>query len=219
MSAPFRKPSHGPSPSAPANIAEWDALVAGSLDRATTTAEKWRTGLAGFVTIMTSVLLLKGPDAQKIALPWNLLVIVPLVLGVILLVVGLWHALSASAPQSSPHNYATVVDTYGTVRAYSIAVANSIYAALDLAKRFVIAALVLFGVGIGAWWLVPQTAEKPKATVVSVTTSAGETICGILLESGSGALTLRQNTAPAAVTVPLRDVVSVQITEQCGAGK
>ncbi|BBY46919.1 hypothetical protein MARA_03490 (plasmid) [Mycolicibacterium arabiense] len=76
---------------------QWDALVDSSIERATATAEKWRTGLAAFVTVVTSVLLLKGPDAQKIALR-NLAVVIPLVAGAGLMILGLWRALEASAP-------------------------------------------------------------------------------------------------------------------------
>ncbi|GGN99368.1 hypothetical protein [Nocardia rhizosphaerihabitans] len=215
----FRKPAKGPSPSAADDIADWDALVVGSLDRATATAEKWRTGLAGFVTIVTSVLLLKGPDSQKIERPWNFLVIGLLVIGAGLLVGGLWHALSASAPRSRSQNYSDIVDRYGTVRAYSIAVANSIYTSLERAKLLVIAALAVFGMGIVAWWLVPQTTEKPKTTVVSVTTPNGGTTCGILVDSGSGDVTIRPDGSPTSTSVPLREVTSVKLVERCGAGK
>ncbi|MEU4711184.1 hypothetical protein AB0G00_32645 [Nocardia salmonicida] len=221
MSAPerFRKPAKAPSPSATRDIAEWDTLVAGSLDRATATAEKWRTGLAGFVTIVTSVLLLKGPDSQKIERPWNFLVIGLFVIGAGLLVGGLWHALSASAPQSRSQNYSDIVERYGTVRAYSIAVANSIYTSLERAKLLVISALAVFGMGIVAWWLVPQTAEKPKPAVVSVTTSNGGSTCGVLVNSGSGEVTIQPEGSPASTVAPLREVTSLKLIDQCGAGK
>ncbi|MFI6999335.1 hypothetical protein [Nocardia sp. NPDC050175] len=213
---PFRRPAHGPALSAARDIAEWDALVAGSLDRATATAEKWRAGLAGFVTIITSVLLLKGPDAQKIERPWNLLVIALLIIGVALLVAGLWKALAASAPQSRSQTYAAVIDHHGTVRGYLIAVANTIYRSLDHAKLFVLAALVVFGLGITAWWLVPQTPEKPKAALVSVTMPTGVSSCGTLVDSSNGTITV-QPVGAAAVSILLRDTASVTIVDRCAA--
>lgn len=213
---PFRKPERGPTLTAARDIAEWDALVVGSIDRATATAEKWRTGLAGFVTIITSVLLLKGPDAQKLERPWNYLVIALLILGVMLLLKGLWTALAASAPGSRTQNYAEVIDKYGSVRAYSITVANSIYSALDRAKVYVLCALIAFCAGIAAWWLVPQVSEKSKATMVSVTMPNGGVTCGALVNSKEGTLMVQPDGTPV-VSILLRDVASVAIVDRCGA--
>ncbi|MFE5285462.1 hypothetical protein ACFRAQ_10915 [Nocardia sp. NPDC056611] len=213
---PFRRPQHGPPSSAARDIAEWDALVAGSIDRATATAEKWRTGLAGFVTIVTSVLLLKGPDAQKLAHPWHALVIGLFVLAVVLLVAGLWQALSASAPQSHSRDYASVIGAYGSVRAYSITVANTINDALDRAKVFVLVALIAFASGIAAWWLVPQVSEKARATLVSVAMPTGNATCGALVDSKDGAMMVQPDGGPA-VSILLRDTKSVAVVERCGA--
>ncbi len=219
---PFRKPARGPSPATLENIEQWNTLVASSVDRATATAEKWRTGLAAFVTVMTSVLLFKGPDAQKIAVPWNLVVIVPLVAGAGLMILGLWRALQASAPSLTTADYAAVVGRYGTVRAYMIAAANAVTTQLEKAKFWVTWALIAFAVGILAWWLVPAKSDTAK-TLVSVTDQHGIVLsCGTFVESENNTITLRPQGADTTVTIALQNANAVTVAERCansnGAG-
>ena len=212
---PFRKPSRGPSASALDDIEQWSTLVASSVERATTTAEKWRTGLAAFVTVVTSVLLLKGPDAQKIEFPWNLAVIGPLITGAGLMILGLWRALQASAPNLTTADFASVIANYGTVRAYMIGAANAVTAQLEKAKFWVAWALAAFGLGILAWWLVPTKSDAPKP-LVSVTDQYGIVVsCGAFVESKNNTITLRPQGSDQAVTIPLRDANAIRVSDHC----
>lgn len=221
MSAPqpapqYRRPAEPPNASALSNIEEWDALVASSLERATATAEKWRTGMAALVTVVTSVLLLKGPDAQKIPWPVNLFVIVPLVVGMSLMLSGLWLALAASAPALKTHtDYNSVVNEYRTIGNYKLNAAEKVTADLNGAKRLVICALVAFTVGIIAWWIVPIQVEAPSK--ISITDRNGVVTCGTVVESTSGTITIRPNGVDTSRVVPLKDVNAVRIGDTCGA--
>ncbi|MCV7372082.1 hypothetical protein H5P33_05070 [Mycolicibacterium arabiense] len=195
---------------------QWDALVDSSIERATATAEKWRTGLAAFVTVVTSVLLLKGPDAQKIALPWNLAVVIPLVAGAGLMILGLWRALEASAPSLTTVDYTSVVATYGTVRAYLVAAATAVTAQVDKAKFWVAWALVAFAFGIVAWWLVPIKEDAPKP-LMTVTDHRGIVVaCGTFVESKNNTITLRPRGTDTTVTAVLRDVSAIAVADKCG---
>lgn len=213
----FRKPGRGPSASALDDIEQWGALVASSVERATSTAEKWRTGLAAFVTVVTSVLLLKGPDAQQIEFPWKLVVIVPLVIGAGLMILGLWRALQASAPSLTTADFTSVIANYGTVRAYMIGAANEVTAQLEKSKFWVVWALVAFGSGILAWWLVPAKSDTPNS-LVSVTDKHGIIVsCGAFVESKNNTITLRPQGSDQAMTIPLRDVNAIGVSDHCAS--
>jgi hypothetical protein len=148
------------------------------------------------LTIVTSVLLLKGPDAQKIQLGWRLLVVALFVTGAVLAVVGLWKALSASSPTIVTQNMASVVVKYGTVRAQGISAATHSSRLLREANVWVLLSLVALGVGIVAWWLVSQSTEPAKPVNVSITSPDGSTIaCGPITESKGGIVTIKGQAA------------------------
>ena len=65
MTAPpkYRKPATAPTAAQVADAERWAKLADSSLATTQAAAEKWRTGLAAFVTIVTGGLLIKGPEA------------------------------------------------------------------------------------------------------------------------------------------------------------
>ncbi|MDR1443074.1 MAG: hypothetical protein LBJ02_11990 [Bifidobacteriaceae bacterium] len=154
--ARYRKPAAPPGPQVLLNIEEWTDLVDTSLERVTSSAQRWQTGLAGFIGVITTVLLLEGGRAPDLRPPWRY-IILGLLLGAVLLgIVGLWKALEAAAPSHSAVTYDAVVAKYVTIRAYKIAAANAAIARLRSAKRLVAAACVLLIIAIALWWLAPR---------------------------------------------------------------
>lgn len=210
----FYEPEHGPSSDAAANIAEWKKLVSSSVERTSATAEKWRTGLAAFVTLITSLLILKGPEtASKIAEPWNWLVIGLLVVGTACAVVGLWLALEAASPSNFKDvPYGEVVDKYGSVQAHNVAVASTIIRKLSWAKLWVVLALALIGAGIVAWWVVPPA--SPTHISVSYTDESKRPLCGVLEDSSNGSITIRPKDKNT-VLVDLANVASIKTVAVC----
>jgi len=101
-------PPHDPNPSASeigdrARLAE---EVRGSLERVRKTAENWRTGMAGLVTLVTATLLFKGQNTIAAYDPWVRYALgVLALLAVSLAIASLWLFLSAA---------------YGRIRAVSI---------------------------------------------------------------------------------------------------
>jgi hypothetical protein len=61
----YRKPLAGPTAGNLQDQTLWEQLSGQSLTATQAAADKWRTGLAAFVTLATGGLLLKGPEAAS----------------------------------------------------------------------------------------------------------------------------------------------------------
>ncbi|MGW0451978.1 hypothetical protein [Gordonia sputi] len=214
--AKYRRPTQPPPDDAAANLAAWDLLVDNSIERATVTAEKWRAGLAGFIALITSLLIIKGPDAQKIPAPWIYVLVIAFAAGIVLAIIGLWKAQSASSPGLDSVDYTEVIKKYGSIRTYSVAVAIGSADKIKTAKRFVAGALIALGVGIVAWWLVPAS-EPQAAEQVRVTLRSGATLCGKITETTPAAgLPLKLSGTQTTIRVPVADLLSVTSVADCG---
>lgn len=123
-SAPFRSPATGPSAAQIADRDLWDKAAEGSLASVQAAAEKWRTGLAAFVTLVTGGLLIKGPEASSdLTRCWLTVLTVTGALGLGLAVIGLWKALAAAAGTPSSLRYEDVISRHGSFRQYQVAAA------------------------------------------------------------------------------------------------
>ncbi len=212
----FRKPAKSPTATDLKNGAEWDDLVDTSLDRVTANAEKWRTGLAGFITIVTSLLLLKGPESvSKIALPWGPVVVLLLIVAVVLTVIGLWHAQAAAAPPEKMLDRTAFFRANVTVRAGRVAAARQALGRLRSAQRLVTAALACLVLGIAMWWLVPS-AEQPGAFLsATLLSDPGKVICGTVIASEDGQLLIQKRAKEDPVLLRLTDLASVEAVAKC----
>lgn len=204
------RPTHGPSASAPRDLADWDSLIDGALDRAKVTAEKWRTGLAAFITLLTGLLLFKGPEeASSLAQPYNWIIIGLLVVGGLLAVVALWKALEAAAPSTvSRTSFTETVKEYGSIRARNMAAAEATLTTLTSAKRWMVPSLALIALGVVLWWIAPT----PVATYVSVTGT--QSVCGVLESSSLGTVTIRPSNVDA-ITLDIADLKSIHTVTKC----
>lgn len=178
--SPYRKPDRPPSEADLEDRRLWDQLSDSSLDSTRAAADKWRAGLAAFITIVTGSLFLKGPEeAAQLTTGWR--VFLTLVVGVALFtsVLGLWFALRAAAGSPARLNFTDVVTRYGGVRQFQLVCADRASEELRKAKLLVIASIVLFAGGALAWWWAPTSATS--STLVRVLYS-GHTVCGTLVE-------------------------------------
>lgn len=217
-SSEYLLPDKPPSATSVRDLAAWDALIDTSIDRTTTTAGKWQAGLAGFVGVITSILIFEGPgaaqDIPESLKPW---IIWPLAAGTLLLLVGLWFALTASAPSSPRRKYADVIRNSGTVRAQTIHAAIRSNSWLKWAKGFVGVALVVLLVGVFAWLWVPPEAKEP-GTVISVDTGSGVLTCGTFSSFSDGYVLVRppkSKEGTKGVVIRLDDAVSIKVVGAC----
>lgn len=210
----YRKPAAGPTAENLADRARWEELSEGSLSSTQTAAEKWRAGLAAFVTLATGGLLLKGPSAASdVTTGWRIALTVLALGGLLAAIAGLWLALQAAAGTPSKLNLTEVVARYGGVRQFEVACALAASAQLRLARLMVAGSLLLFAAAIGTWWWAPAgPAQLPG--LISITTPRG-TVCGTLIGGNGRAFTVRLANASGQVQVPLGAATSVQIVASC----
>jgi hypothetical protein len=210
----YRKPAAGPTAESLADRARWQELSEQSLSSTQAAAEKWRTGLAAFVTLATGGLLLKGPSAASdLTVGWRVALTVLALGGLLAAIAGLWLALQAAAGAPAKLNLTEVVASYGGVRQFEVACALAASAQLRLARLLVAGSLLLFVAAIGTWWWAPSASPQPPG-LISVTTPRG-TVCGTLISGTGRALTVQLANASGQVQVPLSAATTVQIVASC----
>lgn len=211
----FRKPAKGPPTATAANLKDWLGLRDAGLTRTMATATAWRNGLAGFVTLLTSVLVLKGADLSAVTQPYRSVTIVGLLGGTTLALIGLWYALAAEAPAEGQASLKAVVKRHRTVAAYLQAVALASQKKLRRARRFVAVALVLLLVGLASWWLGLGEPPSSKVRISWVDDTVNRTDCGTLIDSLSHQIGLKTSSTADPVIFAPASIVSIVAVPSC----
>ncbi|WP_225860531.1 hypothetical protein [Streptomyces triticiradicis] len=159
MSLTWRLPDKPPTAADLAERDRFQAMVRESLPSVRASAEAWRNGLAAFVTLTGSAVVIKGrTTTADLSVPWRLAVTVLIGGGLALAVTGLWHALAA---QSGTRPLAvTLTDIhreYGSMDAFELALAIRAARRLTLARRAVALALACLFIGTALTWWAPGT--------------------------------------------------------------
>lgn len=210
----YRKPSAGPTAESLRDQTRWQKLSEQSLASTQAAAEKWRTGLAAFVTLATGGLLLKGPGAASdVTTGWRIALTILALGGLLAAIAGLWLALQAAAGTPAKLNLTEVVAKYGGVRQFEVASALAASAQIRLARLVIAGSLLLFVAAIGTWWWAPPRPAQPP-TLISITTPTG-TVCGTLINANDDAFTVRRANASGQVRVPFGTATNVQIVASC----
>ena len=210
----YRKPSAGPTLESLRDRTRWQELSEQSLASTQAAAEKWRTGLAAFVTLATGGLLLKGPSAASdITTSWRIALSVLALGGLLAAIAGLWLALQAAAGTPAKLNLTEVVASYGGVRQFEVASAITASAQLRLARRVMVGSLLLFVAAIGTWWWAPPRPAQPPA-MISITTPSGP-VCRTLISADDDAYTVRPANASRQVQVPFGAATNVHNVASC----
>ncbi|WP_419993809.1 hypothetical protein [Streptomyces boninensis] len=152
-----RRPTRAPTA---ADLAERDAfraMSAASLDAVRSSAEAWRNGLSAFVTLVTTGVVIKGRDTTSVlSTGWKAALTVLIGGGLLAALLGLWQALAAQAgtrPRAT--TLGAVLDRYGSVAAYQVALAAAAARRLRRAQYLVALALALLLAGIVVTWWAP----------------------------------------------------------------
>jgi hypothetical protein len=210
----YRKPAAGPTAESLADRARWQELSEQSLSSTQAAAEKWRAGLAAFVTLATGGLLLKGPGtASDLTVGWRIALTVLALGGLLAAIAGLWLALQAAAGAPAKLSLTEVVARYGGVRQFEVACALAASAQLRLARLVVAGSLLLFVAAIGTWWWAPLASPQPPG-LISITTPRGA-VCGTLVSGNGGALTVQLANGAGQVQVPPGAATTMQIVAAC----
>lgn len=213
----YRRPSTGPSGEALGNLIRWQTLQEGSAAQSTKTAETWRNGLAGFVTLLTSVLIFKGADIADVAEPQKYGVSVLIAAGALAAIRGLWLALAAEAPPMADVEYCATISEHKTIAAYEQQVQRESASKLSKARRWIFVSLLAIFAGTITWWLSPA-ADKPKSSI-QVTWSdqdgAKQTVCGTQTAASSGKIAILVGDAEVPTIIQLSSVVAIKIVSKC----
>lgn len=216
---PFRKPVSAPTSTTASDLRAWQRLTEAGPSRAKEAAATWRNGLAGFVTLLTSALVLKGSDLADISGPLKWIAVFGCLGGTVLAIAGLWRALAAEAPAETQVSYTSVMSESGSVAVYEQKQALSSQNALKDARRLVFWALVALVVGVGSWWLAPKGGAPTKAKVSwsddNTSPPIARHVCGELVASAPGEMAIRTNSGTDVTVLQISRVTEVTLTGSC----
>jgi hypothetical protein len=210
-----RKPAQAPSK---ADLDERDRfakLTAGSVDTVRGSAQAWRTGLAAFITLVTTGVIIKGPSSiVGIATSWRVAVTVLIAGGLLLAVVGLWLALAAEAgTDPKKQTLQDIRAAYGTLIGYEVYLAAKSADRLQWGRRVVAAAVLLLLAGIGVTWWAPAAA--PSVLDYIAVTHGHVITCGTLQKAGAGKLVLSVDGNHNQVVIPFGQITSLTPATAC----
>jgi len=217
-------PPHDPVPSAReigdrARLAE---EVKGSLEKVRKTAENWRTGMAGLVTLVTATLLFKGQDSIAMYDPpvqyaLGLLALLGLVLGI----ASLWLFLTAAHGRLRPVTAQSILDA-GGVDVRDVHLATTALNDLWYAQRLALGSAISLAAAIALSWYGPTEPSKPLAMVKVVIRvgsegqqSAETTVCGELTAQDGATTVLKIKGEPDARRLSTQRLVSLVLVAKC----
>jgi hypothetical protein len=211
--AKVRLPAGAPTPDQIADRERWEAMTSASLSSVQAAAEKWRTGLAAFVTLITGGLLIKGPQAASdLTTGWRIVITLLTGAGLALTVAGLWLALRAAAGAPGSVSYPDIVRRFGGVRQFEVACARRASDALRRAKLIMACSLSLLALAIFAWWWAPSRPAPAPRLQISV---GGSTVCGTLLSADGQQFRVQVDGEAGPRTIPFNRVENVRVGPFC----
>jgi hypothetical protein len=209
-----RLPSAAPTMSDIEERDRWAKIVTGSVDTVRSSAKTWQTALTAFITLVTTGVVIKGPDtAAGLPAVWRVLVTVLVSGGIVMAVLGLWLTVTAEAgtrPKS---------ETLQDIRARYLSLTNyEVYLAGLAGRRLTRGvatagvALVLLIAGIVVSWLAPAASQQAGFLTV---TYGKVSACGVAQASPAGELILAGPDGKETTTIPLTRVTSITPTAEC----
>jgi hypothetical protein len=189
---------------------EWAALVYAQLSDVRKSAENWRNGLAGLVTLAGTYWMVRGPSALSELEGWAVNTA-----GVLLLVSAVAALVGAVASLRAAYGHPVVLSRarfleLGGAQGYRFEQALRAASDLRLARQMTVLAFILIIGTVGLISYGPRSAVD----TVQVTTRTGTQVCGRLLHSGDGRIQLDSITA-GSVLVDLGEVTRIQVVQQC----
>ena len=182
------------------------AVPFGELAAVRATAEQWRNGLAGLVTLLSVGSLIASPALAGRLTGWSRLAVGILALGGLLtLLFGTWRAMDAAFGAPGEDNYLTGE----RLRAWEHDQANAAVAALRSARRAFIAGLLLtIAAAATAFGFTPASGTTVRAQTVT------GTFCGQLGTSAGRTVSITGSDGTVH-TIPITAIRSLQPAASC----
>jgi hypothetical protein len=197
---------------------EFAVLAAESVQHVRESAERWRTGMAALVTLVTTALLLKGPEkAADFPVRWRLAMTILLGLGLALSIAALWRALQAAAGEPDPVRDHAIRSHSGSIRAFEAAQAQRAAVQLKHARRLLVPALSLLIAGMLTWWWAPPVSVKPLISVEyrSPGASSTKTACGELASADAQTAVVKQPGTSRPTKIPFVQIENMRVPTTC----
>lgn len=167
---------------AASDAGDLEALAAEQLDSVRRTAENWRTGLAGLLALVATILFLKGPDSiSKLEswVRWSLSTMLVICLGIAL--AAAWLALRAAFGTPRVVDVAEI-EREGGVKPYRAGLARRAVEHLNWSKRLTVSAAVILSAVTVLYWNAPLADERNGYLRVSLLAPSNQAapppICG-----------------------------------------
>jgi hypothetical protein len=208
-------PAEPPSPRLLAERDHWAEHANSSLSRVRGSAQTWRTGLAAFLTLVTTGVMIKGRDTTAdLTTSWRTAITLLIGGGLLLAVIGLWRALAAEAgTHPRPATLQAIRDQHGTLTAHEVHLASRAARQLAWGKLAVAAAVLFLLAGLCLTWWAPTAPPTPPAYV---SVEHADTItCGILLSADGGSLRLTVPGTHAPAVIPMGSITNLAVVTQC----
>jgi MFS family permease len=209
-------PSRAPTAADLEDQARFHKLASESLADVRAAAEKWRTGLAALITLITGGLLIKGPEsANDLTTGWRIAITILGGGGIAVAILGLWSALKASAGLPKKQEFDVVVADYGSVLGFEVAQADKAAGELHWARRALLLALPLLGAALICWWWAPTKPTAPPAYVEVDRSSTSNPVCGTLVSGDNGHLRVQVAGEENPTTIDYPDVTNIRLKASC----
>jgi hypothetical protein len=212
---PANRPDAPPSPSDLEERDRYATLTSESLATVRASAQTWRNGLAAFITLVTTGVVIEGRDnTAGLTAGWRIAVTVLIAGGLSLAVVGLWQALAAEAGTGiQTQTLQDIRARHSSLDAYQVILAVNAAHRLRRGRYAVVAALACLLAGVVVtWWAPGQATASPAYVKV---TYSGTTICGTLQAAGHRQLELIPFGAQQLAIIPFTRIVSLTLTTVC----
>ncbi|MEV0175620.1 hypothetical protein AB0I00_31470 [Streptomyces sp. NPDC050803] len=181
------------------------SLLADELVRVRESATAWRNGLAGLITALVGFSLIRGrSDIGQLTPAWARAV------GVLLLLALAVGTAAAFAVLRAAHGRPNIVVMRAAEPAAVAAHGEALRSARSLRAGIALSlvCLVLLTGAVGVTWYGPE-----KDAALLRVRQPGGTVCGKVVRTGAGSMTLEHN--GVRTTVRLRDAVSVEPVKAC----
>jgi hypothetical protein len=210
-----RMPTGPPSPGDLKERDRFAALAADSLATVRASAQAWRNGLAAFITLVTTGVVIKGRDTTAgLGTGWKVLITVFVAGGLALAVVGLWQALAAEAGTGTRLlDLEAIRRDHGSLDAYQVTLSANAAKRLQRGRYVVAGALICLLAGVIVTWWAPAQAASSSAYLKI--TDDNETSCGTPQTVGHEQLHLIAYGTHQITRVPFIQITSLSITKAC----
>ncbi len=207
-------PSRAPTASDLAERDRFAELTHDSMRAVRASAEAWRNGLAAFITLVTTGVIIQGrTTVSELPVGWRLATTLLVAIGIVAAVVGLWQALVAQAGVPVAITLPDVRQRYGSLQALEVLSAVRDARRLDRARHWVAASILLLLSGVVLTWWAPAAPSSPPAYLL--VTHGATTTCGVLRSADGGVLRVDVSGVHDAAAIPLTEVSNMRVVPTC----